>query len=63
MDDEGKLVALGYAGRGLKSHEANYSAYLLKLAVAMYGLDKFHTIKAAYFRISGRCLASGSPNG
>ena len=25
--------------------------------------NKFHTIKAAYFRISGRCLASGSPYG
>ena len=41
---DGKLVALGYAGRGLKSHEENYSAYLLELAAAVYGLDKFHTI-------------------
>ena len=44
VNDDGKLVALGYAGRGLKSHENNYSAYLLELAAAVYGLDKFHTI-------------------
>ena len=40
----GKLVPLGYVGRGLKSHENQYSAYLLELAAAVYGLDKFHTI-------------------
>ena len=41
---EGKLVPLGYAGRGLKPHENNYSAYLLELSAAIFGLDKFHTI-------------------
>ena len=44
QNEGGKLYPLGYAGRGLKSHEENYSAFLLELAAALYGLDEFHHI-------------------
>ena len=43
-DESGKLVPIGYAGRGLRSHENNYSAYALEMAAALFGLDEFDHI-------------------
>ena len=43
-NEAGKLVPIGYAGRGLRSHENNYSAYALELAAALFGLDEFNHI-------------------
>ena len=42
IDEEGKEFVIGYASRLLKAHEQNYSAYLLELAAASYGIDQFH---------------------
>ena len=44
QNERGNLYPLGYAGRGLKPHEENYSAFLLELAAALYGLDEFRHI-------------------
>ena len=44
QNNGGRIYPLGYAGRGLKPHEENYSAFLLELAAALYGLDEFHHI-------------------
>ena len=45
-DDQGRMYPLGYAGRGLKKHEAAYSAYLLEHLAAVYGLEQFdHMIR------------------
>jgi hypothetical protein len=38
---EGQEKVLAYASRGLKDHEGNYSAYLLELAAALFGIDHF----------------------
>ena len=44
QNERGNLFPLGYAGRGLKPHEEHYSAFMLELAAALYGLDEFHHI-------------------
>ena len=44
QDEQGKIYPLGYAGRGLKKHEDNYSAYVLELAAALFGLEEFRHI-------------------
>jgi ribonuclease HI len=38
-DDTERIVT--YASRGLKDHKKNYSAFLLDLAAAVYGIDHF----------------------
>ena len=43
-NEAGKLVPIGYSGRGLRSHENNYSAYALEMAAALFGLDEFNHI-------------------
>ena len=44
QDKNGKIYPLGYAGRGLKKHEENYSADVLELAAALFGLEEFRHI-------------------
>ena len=44
QDDKGRIYPLGYAGRGLKKHEENYSAFVLELAAALFGLEEFKHI-------------------
>jgi hypothetical protein len=39
QDGEEKVIA--YASRGLKTHEKNYSAYLLELTAAVFGIEHF----------------------
>ena len=42
-DDSGKERVIGYASRGLKKHEKNYSAFLLELTAAVFGIEYFDT--------------------
>ena len=44
QDENGRIFPLGYAGRGLKKHEEAYSAFLLELAAALFGLEEFKHI-------------------
>ena len=41
LDIDGKEIVIAYASRGLKEHEANYSAYLLEMAAASWGIEHF----------------------
>ena len=41
---DGKEEVMAYASRGLKDHERNYSAYLLEMAAACWGIDYFKKI-------------------
>ena len=41
IDDQGKEYVVSYASRGLKSFEKNYSAYLLELSAACWGIEHF----------------------
>ena len=41
VDDQGKEYVVSYASRGLKSFEKNYSAYLLELSAACWGIEHF----------------------
>ena len=41
VDDHGKEYVVSYASRGLKSFEKNYSAYLLELSAACWGIEHF----------------------
>ena len=43
FDDQGVPRAIGYASRGLKSYEKNYTAYLLELQAACFGISHFDT--------------------
>jgi hypothetical protein len=40
QEDESERV-IAYASRGLKDHEKNYSAFLLEMGAAVYGIDHF----------------------
>ena len=42
-DDQGHERVIAFASRALKKHEANYSAYLLELAAAVFGIEYFDT--------------------
>ena len=39
--EDGKVRVIGYASRGLKDHEKNYSAFLLELTAAVFGIEHF----------------------
>jgi hypothetical protein len=42
-EDEDKLwKVIAYASRPLKKHEKNYSAYLVEMAAAVWGIEHFH---------------------
>ena len=43
VDDQGHERVIAFASRALKKHEANYSAYLLELAAAVFGIEYFDT--------------------
>ena len=43
-DDKGQMYALGWAGRGLKKHEKNYSTYLAEHLACTFGLEQFDAI-------------------
>ena len=52
IDDKGVPRAIGYASRALQKHEANYSAYLLELAAAVFGVEKFRVyLKGRHFTL------------
>ena len=42
MNEKGIPKAIGFASRGLLKHEKNYSAYLLELQAAVFGVEKFN---------------------
>ena len=42
-DEKGVERVIAYASRGLKRHEKNYSAFLLEMAAAVFGIDYFDT--------------------
>ena len=49
-DDEGNPRAIGFASRGLIDHEKNYTAYLLELRAAVFGIEYFDTyLKGRHF--------------
>jgi transposase InsO family protein len=39
--EDGQERVIGYASRSLKTHEKNYSAFLLEMAAASWGIDHF----------------------
>ena len=39
---DGAFKVIAYASRSLEGHEKNYSAFLLEMAVAVYGIETFH---------------------
>jgi two-component sensor histidine kinase len=39
---DGVKKVIAYGSRGLQKHEKNYSAYLLELAAAVFGVETFH---------------------
>ena len=41
-DDSGQERAVAYASRTLKTHEKNYSAYVLEMAAAVWAIEHFH---------------------
>lgn len=41
-DEQGKLQTIGLASWQLQKHEKNYSAFLLELQVAVFGIEYFH---------------------
>ena len=41
--EDGSERVVAYASRALKTHEMNYSAFLLEMAAACYGIDHFDT--------------------
>jgi hypothetical protein len=38
----GERRVIAYGSRGLQQHERNYSAYLLEMAAAVFGIENFH---------------------
>lgn len=40
-DEEGTERVIAYASRSLRKHEKNYSAFLLELTAAVYGIEEF----------------------
>ena len=42
-DDQDHERVIAFASRALKKHEANYSAYLLEMAAAVFGIEYFDT--------------------
>ena len=47
-DEKGQMYALGWAGRGLKKHEENYSTYLLEHLAATFGCQEFHSVTKGF---------------
>ena len=43
MQKDGSRRPVGFASRKLKSHENNYSAFMLELLACVYGIDFFST--------------------
>jgi hypothetical protein len=43
LDDGGKERVVAYASRTLRKHEKNYSAYLIEMAAAVFGIEHFDT--------------------
>ena len=41
LDDQGRERAIAYGSRALKDHEKNYSAYLVEMAAAVFGIEHF----------------------
>ena len=41
IQDNGEEKVIAYASRALKDHEKNYSAYLLEMAAAVFGIEHF----------------------
>jgi len=40
--DDGDMRVIAFASRTLKPHEKNYSAFLLEMAAAVFGIEHFH---------------------
>ena len=43
-DDKGQMYVIGWGGRGLKKHEASYSAFHLEHLAAVFALEEFQHI-------------------
>ena len=43
QEQEGKERVIAYASRALRDHEKNYSAFLLEMAAAVFGIEHFDT--------------------
>ena len=41
QDEQGNKRVISYASRALKKHEKNYSAYLLEMQAAVWGIEHF----------------------
>lgn len=43
QEQDGEMKVIAYASRGLLDHEKNYSAFLLEMAAAVWGIEHFDT--------------------
>ena len=43
VDRQGEHVVIAYASRKLQKHEKNYTAFLLEMQAALWGMDHFDT--------------------
>ena len=50
QEQQGRIVPIGFASRQLRRHEKNYSAFLLELQAAAFGIDHFtHYLRGRNF--------------